>query len=285
MSIWARYAWALLPCHADRDGRLKDSAFTLKAAIFPGDEVEMEKILTELADRDHIIRYSIGGRRYIQIRTFSKHQTPHTREIASTIPEVSGENGTEHDLGSASASPGSAGVSPSPSDPDPDQVSSGSGLSMPRAPARSTDRAKIDVCQLRDGQVGAGELRRLFGAIRAREIGGMEWQSVQGLHDGRDASMADLINAQPDARVDVAPSMALLFRRAKEGRAGKDNEKILREPPLAFACWCSSWTSLLEELHGCAPVVPLAARSRRSDIGHAPAELRSGKFAIEGRKF
>lgn len=86
MSMAARLAWAYLPCHADREGRLKDSAFTLKAAIFPADNLDMEAVLAELAERKHIIRYEANGRRYIQIRNFDRYQAPHVRETASAIP-------------------------------------------------------------------------------------------------------------------------------------------------------------------------------------------------------
>src|SRR5262245_22943420 len=86
MSLAARYAWAYLPCYADRDGRLRDSAFTLKASIFPGDNVDMEAVLSELAHARHIIRYVVDGRKYIQIRSFERHQRPHPREMPSEIP-------------------------------------------------------------------------------------------------------------------------------------------------------------------------------------------------------
>ena len=86
MSMAARVAWAYLPCHADKDGRLKDSAFALKAAIFPADALDMETILSELAGKQHIVRYVVAGRRYIQIRNFTRYQTPHVRETPSVIP-------------------------------------------------------------------------------------------------------------------------------------------------------------------------------------------------------
>lgn len=86
MSMAARYVWAYLPCHADREGRLRDAAFTLKLAICPLDTLDMESVLAELAARRHIIRYEVDGRRLIQIRNFSKHQKPHARETESRFP-------------------------------------------------------------------------------------------------------------------------------------------------------------------------------------------------------
>lgn len=182
MSIWARYVWALLPCHADRDGRLKDSAFTLKAAILPGDAVEMEPILAELASRGHIVRYQVEGKKYIQIRTFSKYQTPHTRENASTIPPMSGVSGAGHDLGGASAQPRLASASPVPSSPDPDpdpgpdQIQSGSGAACARDPdAGTTDTEGVPIADVgpADPLTLSGLIAVVTGAVRRNrtEIG------------------------------------------------------------------------------------------------------------------
>lgn len=86
MSLAARYVWAYLPCFADRLGRLKDSAFSLKHDILPADAIDMDATLEELATRQHIVRYEVAGKKYIQIRNFAKYQAPHVREVDSTIP-------------------------------------------------------------------------------------------------------------------------------------------------------------------------------------------------------
>jgi len=86
LSVHARLTWAYLPCHADREGRLKDSPFSLKLAILPSDSVDMDAILGELAKAGFISRYSVDGRKYVQIRSFSKYQKPHQNEAASEIP-------------------------------------------------------------------------------------------------------------------------------------------------------------------------------------------------------
>lgn len=90
MSMAARLLWAYLPCHADREGRLKDSAFVLKCQVFPADNIDVEAVIAELAERKHIIRYEVDGRRFIQIRTFKQHQNPHKNEHASVIPPPPG---------------------------------------------------------------------------------------------------------------------------------------------------------------------------------------------------
>lgn len=85
-SIWARYVFAHLPCHADREGRLADKPFTLKLEILPTDDVDMDKLLQELHDRRLIFRYQADGKRCIQIRTFLCHQHPHKNEPQSFLP-------------------------------------------------------------------------------------------------------------------------------------------------------------------------------------------------------
>jgi len=83
----ARLVWAYLPCHADRAGRLPDKPFTLKLAILPTDDVDMNQILDELQARRLIARYATpDGKRYLEIRSFARYQRPHTNEAESTIP-------------------------------------------------------------------------------------------------------------------------------------------------------------------------------------------------------
>src|SRR5690349_9719375 len=87
MSLGARFVWAYLPCHADREGRLPDKPFGLKLDLMPMDDVDMNALLQELADRRHILRYvGTDGRKYIQIRNFARHQRPHKNETPSRIP-------------------------------------------------------------------------------------------------------------------------------------------------------------------------------------------------------
>ena len=77
---------------ADKAGRLKDKPKTLKARCLPFDNLDIEKSLRQLSDSNFIIRYTIGGEQYIQIRTWEEHQRPHHTERESTHPSV--ENGS-----------------------------------------------------------------------------------------------------------------------------------------------------------------------------------------------
>jgi hypothetical protein len=85
---------------ADREGRLEDRPGKIKAQIFPYDvDLSYQKIdalLSNLYELNFIIRYQINTHKYIQIRSFSKHQHCHVKESPSTIqaPDLSGAPGT-----------------------------------------------------------------------------------------------------------------------------------------------------------------------------------------------
>ena len=81
-----RILFAALWCEADREGRLEDRPRRLKAECLPYDDCDVDSMLDELAEREFIVRYSHGKDRYIQVLAFNKHQNPHMREPASTIP-------------------------------------------------------------------------------------------------------------------------------------------------------------------------------------------------------
>jgi 5-methylcytosine-specific restriction endonuclease McrA len=138
------------------------------------------------------------------------------------------------------------------------------------AGARSNANAETlptDRFQLRPGPVTGHELQRLFGEIRSRDYGGLPWQSVR-VTGGAASTMAELLNEDPSLRGDVAPTISLLFKRAKGGKAGQRSADILREPSFAFGAWCSQWTSLREEVHGVAPKIPDAAKPK--SVGEKP---------------
>lgn len=71
---------------ADREGRLEDRPKRVKMEIFPGDDVNVDRALTELHNHGFIFRYAAGGGRYIQILAFKKHQNPHHKEPPSKLP-------------------------------------------------------------------------------------------------------------------------------------------------------------------------------------------------------
>lgn len=82
----ARILFAGLWCEADREGRLEDRPKRLKADCLPYDDCDVDSLLDDLAGRGFIVRYVVDGARYIAIPEFLKHQNPHCKEAASSIP-------------------------------------------------------------------------------------------------------------------------------------------------------------------------------------------------------
>jgi hypothetical protein len=73
---------------ADRAGRLLDRPKKIKMDIFPADDVDVDACLTGLANRGFVQRYEVGDKRIVQITNWEKHQNPHVKEAASTLPAV-----------------------------------------------------------------------------------------------------------------------------------------------------------------------------------------------------
>ena len=71
---------------ADREGRLEDRPRYIKFELLPSDEFDVDDALETLRERGFILRYDCDGERFIQIINFAKHQHPHIKETASTIP-------------------------------------------------------------------------------------------------------------------------------------------------------------------------------------------------------
>lgn len=82
----ARILFAGLWCEADREGRLEDRPKRLKAEYLCYDNCDVDILLAQLYERGFIVRYGAGECKYIQIVAFKKHQNPHVKEGASTIP-------------------------------------------------------------------------------------------------------------------------------------------------------------------------------------------------------
>lgn len=75
-------------CLSDREGRLEDRPLRIKGETFPYREnINIEKMLTNLEEFGFIKRYKVSGVQTIQVINFKKHQTPHSTEKASVLPE------------------------------------------------------------------------------------------------------------------------------------------------------------------------------------------------------
>lgn len=81
-----RLLFQALWLQADREGRLEDKPGKIKAQALPYDECDVDQMLDNLAAARFILRYEVQGCKYIQVRTFEKHQRPNTREAQSSIP-------------------------------------------------------------------------------------------------------------------------------------------------------------------------------------------------------
>lgn len=97
MPVEARLLFIGLWTLADREGRLEDRPKKIKIEILVYDDFDVDSLLDILVGGDFILRYEVGGKKYIQINNFTKHQTPHHKEIASDIPAPPGyEQITKH---------------------------------------------------------------------------------------------------------------------------------------------------------------------------------------------
>ena len=82
----SRILFAGLWCLADRAGRLEDRPKRIRAEVLPYDDGSVDAMLDELNQGGFIVRYSHNGQGFIQVTNFLKHQNPHCKEQASSIP-------------------------------------------------------------------------------------------------------------------------------------------------------------------------------------------------------
>lgn len=83
---YARLLFIGLWTLADREGRLEDRPLRIKAEVFPYENIDVKALLDALEAAEFIVRYTVGKLAAIQVINFSRHQNPHIREAASTIP-------------------------------------------------------------------------------------------------------------------------------------------------------------------------------------------------------
>lgn len=74
----------------DRSGRLEDRPKKIRAEVLPYDVCDPEEMLQALEKNGFISRYSAGGKCVIQVLAWGKHQNPHSKETASTLPTPDG---------------------------------------------------------------------------------------------------------------------------------------------------------------------------------------------------
>lgn len=156
-----RLLFAGLWTMADRAGRLEDRPKRIKLTIFPGDSVDCEAGLVALASKSFIQRYEVGSIRYIQICAWSKHQSPHIKETASTIPAPC-EPGADTSV---------AALTPSSLTPDsglltPDSPFPVHGLATKVASSRETDAEVFNLVAMLRAQYPKAARENWIGAER-----------------------------------------------------------------------------------------------------------------------
>ena len=87
----ATLLYVLLPCHADREGRLEDRPRRIRSEVLPDyAQEEIDDALDALERVGKIVRYEAeylnSKVRVIWIPKFLRHQSPHSREPESELP-------------------------------------------------------------------------------------------------------------------------------------------------------------------------------------------------------
>tara|TARA_R100000951_G_scaffold1557_4_gene3265 strand:- start:1327 stop:2097 length:771 start_codon:yes stop_codon:yes gene_type:complete len=82
----ARLLFAGLWCYCDREGRAEYKPKRIKKEILGYDDCDIFELLTELENKNFIVRYDFDGMMYFYIPNFIKHQKPHHQEKESALP-------------------------------------------------------------------------------------------------------------------------------------------------------------------------------------------------------
>ncbi|EPX3860864.1 hypothetical protein ACWY7A_000032 [Acinetobacter baumannii] len=75
---------------ADREGRLENRPKKIKMSLFPADDINVAEQLENISKFGFIELYNADGIDVIQIVNFVKHQTPHSLEKDSELPDRNG---------------------------------------------------------------------------------------------------------------------------------------------------------------------------------------------------
>lgn len=102
-----------------------------------------------------------------------------------------------------------------------------------------------------DGKPTARNVLTVFGGIRARVCGGKAtfWQPSENAVDKAAGWLRDM---PMDGVPDIEPAINLACKHVLEGANGWTDGK-LTDPNFLFGAFVARWSSLREELHGCAP--------------------------------
>jgi hypothetical protein len=82
----ARLLFAGLWTLADREGRMEYRPRRIKGLLFPFENVEVEPLMEQLADRGFVVVYRVECRDFLAIPTFGEHQRCHPDERCEGFP-------------------------------------------------------------------------------------------------------------------------------------------------------------------------------------------------------
>jgi hypothetical protein len=270
-------------------------------AVHKGINNQLDQYKGHPFEQDFIVRY--GAAYGLKRITSGDHQTPYavhvgTQEGAETGDLFDKSAPTREPVGSqqaASGQPsggqlalvnaeqgGQEAAVRGLENPDGGASRSGSGSgagagSSPAPGAHARSNGDAEKLPSLPDRMDPSWLRRVFGVVREQSLpGAIAWQGPRDV-TGKSQDMADLLNDDRESWPDIVPTMQLLFESAKDGRQGQRSKRILEDPSFGFACWCSGWTGLREELHGVVRVtsVATAAPAQSARSGYVP--VRSGK--------
>jgi len=175
LPIAARLLFIGLWTQADREGRLEDRPKRIKMQLLPLDDVDSDELLQQLHDGGFIYRYGTSTRRarcknqcqYIQILKFEKHQSPHCKEKASTIPapDMPGASTRHTQKGKSDAPPDS--LNPDSQNEDIKPLGTSQGDAPKDDPDDYTPEFE-ELWQSRPRRQGPDNKRKAFKAYRAR---------------------------------------------------------------------------------------------------------------------
>ena len=98
LSPLARLLYIALWTEADRKGRLTWRPGNFKLRFLPGDACDIRELCAELVDSGLVVPYSVDGKTYAEIPTFTRHQSINAKERKSVLPErVANATGTRDD--------------------------------------------------------------------------------------------------------------------------------------------------------------------------------------------
>lgn len=80
---------------ADREGRLEYRPKRIWMELFPLEEsYSVEDGIADLSDAGFLLAFEANGKTYLQVANWSKHQSPHHKEVGSDIPAPPGHRDT-----------------------------------------------------------------------------------------------------------------------------------------------------------------------------------------------